>query len=136
VQLPRARLTICVIMAGAGSVTVALLFALLYRPIAISESEAIRRAEQFIAANGYTDLPANGSRLTPEPVVLTSSVEEELMQRHDTLERKADGAFGGAGGWVVYFRRKERRKLELEARRAVVMGPKGDHIHIMHQDAY
>ena len=109
---------------------------MLYRPIVISESEAIRRAEQFIAGNGYTDLPADRSRLTPEPVVLSSSVEDELKQRHDTLERKADGASGGAGGWVVYFRHKDRGKLEPETRRAVVMGPKGDHIHIMHQDAY
>jgi hypothetical protein len=107
-----------------------------WHPTAIPESEAIRRAEQFIAANGYTDLRANTSRLTPEAIVLSSSVEEELKLRHDTLERKADGAFGGPGGWTIYFRYKYRGMLDAEARRAVVMGPKGDHIRIMHQDAY
>jgi hypothetical protein len=123
-------------MAGAESITVALFFALLSRPIAISESEEVRRAEQFIAGSGYTDLPADGSRLTPEPVVLSSSIEDELTQRHDTLERKADGANGHAGRCIAYFRRKDRRKPEPETRRAVVVGLKGDHIHIMHQDAY
>jgi hypothetical protein len=123
-------------MAGVGLVAVALFFVFLYRPTAISESEAIRWAEQFVARNGYTDLAADRSRLTPEPVVLSSGTDEELKLRHDTLERKADGAFGGAGGWIVYFRYKHRRKIDPEFRRAVVMDPNGNHIHIMHQDAY
>jgi hypothetical protein len=135
-RLSRARFTTWSIVAGVGSLAAVLLLVLLNRPTAISKSEAIQRAEQFIAANGYTDLPANGSRLTPEPVVFSSSKEEELKMRHDTLERKADGAFGGAEGWMVYFRYKSQGTVDPERRRAVVMGPKGDHIHVMHQDAY
>ena len=136
-QLPRVRFTIWGMMAGIGLLAVTLFFVRLCWPTPISESEAIRRAEQFVARNGYTDLPADRSRLNAEPVVLSSGTEEEeLKLRHDTLERKADGAFGDAGGWVVYFRYKQRGTLDPENRRAVVMGPKGDHIHIMHQDAY
>jgi hypothetical protein len=102
-----------------------------------SESEAIRLAEDFVVRNGYTDLrpdPKIG-KLTPEPIVFTSSPEEELQFRYDKLERKADGASGGSGGWMVFFRYKHNTQ-DPEARRSVVMDGQGHHIHIMHQDAW
>ncbi|MGP0065580.1 MAG: hypothetical protein ACLQGP_18495 [Isosphaeraceae bacterium] len=107
------------------------------RSMPISESEATRLAEDFIVRNGYTDLrpdPKIG-KLTPEPIVLTSSPEEELESRHDTLARKAEGAPRGADGWMVFFRYKHSTQ-DPEARRSVFMDGQGHHIHIMHQDAW
>src|SRR4051794_9608861 len=93
-----------------------ILLVLLRKPAALSQAEAIRTAEQFVAVNGYTDLPPDRSRLVPEPVVLSSSLDEELELRRDTLERQADGATGGQDGWLVFFR---YRHGSNEYRRAV-----------------
>jgi hypothetical protein len=45
----------------------------------ISKFEAIRLAEEFVVRNDYTDRPASRDprMLTAEPIVLTSSVDEE-----------------------------------------------------------
>jgi hypothetical protein len=133
-RLPRVRLSVRRMMVLAVvEFIAAFLLILMRRPTPLSESEAIHRAEQFIAVNGYTDLPPDRSGLVPEPVVLSSSVDEELKLRHDTLETKADGASGGEDGWAVYFRYKHR---DTQYRRAVVMDAKGGHIHLMHEDAW
>jgi hypothetical protein len=130
-------LTVPRLIVVASGLAMAALLGLCWRSLPISESEAIRLAEDFIIRNGYTDLPPDPDRrkLTAEPVVLASTVDEELRLRHDTLERKADGAYGGAGGWMVYFRYKND-KLDPDWRRTVVMDARGRHIRIMHQDAY
>jgi hypothetical protein len=110
------------------------LFALSGRYRSISESEAIRLAEDFIVRNGFTDLPPDpdSRKLSHDPLLPYSTVEEELRSRHDTLERKADGAYGGAGGWMVHFRYKSN-KTDPDARRAVVMDAWGRHIHMIHR---
>jgi hypothetical protein len=73
-------------------------------------SKAVRLAEQFIADNGYTDLPPNRGRLSYENVEYAESTEEMLGFRHDTLERHAYGYLrGGHGsnkGWTVVFLHK------------------------------
>ena len=82
------------------------------RSMPISESEATRLAEDFIVRNGYTDLrpdPKIG-KLTPEPIVLTSSPEEELESRHDTLARKAEGCPAvPTAGWSSFDTSTVRR---------------------------
>src|SRR5437016_6224156 len=71
----------------------------LWSPKPTSETGAIRLAEEFIARNGYTDLPVpGGTKLTPEPIEFASSREERLKFRHDTLEQKAVGASAMEGG--------------------------------------
>lgn len=132
-RLSRMRLMALWGAVGAAFVTGAILLVFMRQTTALSQSEATRRAERFIAENGYTDLPPDRSRMVPEPVVLSSTVDEELEMRRDTLERHADGATGGADGWVVLFRYKHR---DTEWRRAVVMDAKGGHTHIMHEDAW
>ena len=98
--MPRLRAVGPWLIVAAWGLVMAYLLALSLRDRSIPESEAIRLAEEFVARNGYTDLPpdADVRKLTPEPVVLWSSGKEELEHRHDTLARKADGAHGGAGG--------------------------------------
>lgn len=113
---------------------------LLYRSLPtlpISKAEAIRRAEEFVIRNGYTDLPADPNRkLTPDPVLgMNPNREEELKYRHDTLERKADGIYGdGWNGWMVYFRYKHHP--EWDFRRAVGMKGNGKGIYMIHEDVY
>ena len=102
-------------------------------PTTLSEPEAVRLAERFVRVNGYTDLPPDRSRLVPESVVYSTSADEELNHRRNTLEKSAVGAAGGVDRWVVYFQYQHR---DTEYRRAVVMDVGGGHVHIMHQDAY
>lgn len=78
-----------------------------------SEAKAIRVAEEFIAENGYTDLPANRSKLSHETVEFYKNIDELLQERANTLERKAYGVlYGGSGtkigkkGWTIAFRYK------------------------------
>jgi hypothetical protein len=72
------------------------------------EERAVRLAEEFVARNGYTDLPADRERLSYESVEWESNPDEMLKLRHDTLERKAFGLrYGGkmgGPGWTVAFR--------------------------------
>jgi hypothetical protein len=116
----------------------------------INALEAIRRAECFVIANGYTDLPPleDESQLTSESLEFGSSVEEILQFRHDTLERKAFGIRPGSrtdDGWSVVFlynldhpRHNDdtpayREHLKTVGR-VVMMDAYGGNIQIQHQD--
>ena len=74
----------------------------------LSEKEAVRLAEEFVAQNGYTDLRADKSKLADETIEWKSNIDDMLRQRHDTLAQKAYGIVhgrkGGALGWTVVFR--------------------------------
>ena len=79
----------------------------------LPEAKAIRIAEEFVAQNGYTDLPADKSKIAHETVEFARNLDELLKMRADTLERKAYGilykATGtkmGEKGWTVVFREK------------------------------
>ncbi len=91
------------------------------------EAKAVRTAEEFIARNGYTDLPPERDRLSHETVERASSVDELLAWRHNTLERKAYGVahrgrLGTRGGWTVVFRPCPRYGGEVDTwGRAVTM---------------
>jgi hypothetical protein len=109
---------------------------LLWFSTSISKTEAIRLAEEFIARNGYTDLPVpDGTKLTLEPIEFASTREERLKFRHGTLEPKAAGAYPMAGGWMVTFRRKGDN-LDPDARRGAWVHDSGKRIHLFHQDVY
>ena len=79
----------------------------------LPEAKAIRIAEEFVAQNGYTDLPADKSRIANETVEFARNLDELLKMRANTLERKAYGilykATGtkmGEKGWTVVFQSK------------------------------
>jgi hypothetical protein len=107
-----------------------------WSPRPISESEAIRLAEEFVARNGYTDRAvADGTKLDLEPIEFGSNREERLRFRQGTLDPKADAAYPMKGGWMVTFRRKGRHP-DPDARRGVWVDESGMHIQIFHQDVY
>lgn len=105
----------------------------------LSEVEAVRLAEEFIAQNGYTDLRADKSKLAHETIEWTSNVGDILKQRHDTLARKAYGIVhgrkGGAAGWTVVFRYSHpASKQERRNGRAVTMNLDGSGLRVEHVD--
>ena len=105
----------------------------------LSEIEAVRLAEEFIAQNGYTDLRADKSKLAHETIEWTSNVDDMLRQRHDTLARKAYGIVhgrkGGAPGWTVVFRYSHpASKQERRNGRAVTMNLDGSGLRVEHVD--
>jgi hypothetical protein len=91
------------------------------------EAKAIRLAEEFIARNGYTDLPPARDHLSYETVERASSIDELLERRRNTLERNAYGVvergrLGTKGGWTVVFRHRLRSGDERDVLgRAVTM---------------
>ena len=80
--------------------------------------EAVQRAERFVAAQGYTELPPDSSvPLTLGPwdclAFATPGATGEcdnldtaalLRNRHATLEANARAYKRTAGGWLIYFR--------------------------------
>ena len=100
----------------------------------LSESEAIKRAEQFVIEQGYTDLPPTDekSRLRPEPVDGGTDASSLALWRN-TLERLAYGVLkeGGKNGhWVVVFRYSA--DLHSNRARAVSVDPSGKDVRIWH----
>ena len=106
--------------------------ALLPKPM--TEAQAIWLAEDFIARNGYTDLPVpDGTTLTRESIDFGVTREERLEYRHDTLERKAAWAYRMKDGWVVVFRYK---RSITDSRRGVWVDESGKRFQVFHQDVY
>jgi hypothetical protein len=77
------------------------------------ESKAVRVAEEFVARNGYTDFPADKSKIAHETIEFARNLDELLKMRASTLERKAYGilykATGtkmGEKGWTIVFQSK------------------------------
>jgi hypothetical protein len=104
----------------------------------LSEGEAIRLAEQFIAQNGYTDLPPDKSKLAYESIEWESNIDEMLRQRRNTLEPKAFGVVlerKNAPGWTVVFRYKQRATRQMRRNgRAVTMNLDGSKMRVEHVD--
>ena len=101
----------------------------------LTQSEAVALAEQFIAQNGYTDLPPDKTKLSYETIELESNVDRMLQQRHGTLERRAYGIVrgrkGGDPGWTVVFRYKGHTDA---TGRAVTMNLDGTEPRVEHVD--
>ena len=105
----------------------------------LTQAEAVKAAERFIAQNGYTDLPPDNRKLSYETIEWESNVNRMLKDRRDTLERRAYGVLRGrktaTRGWTVVFRFKhpadqEERKLG----RAVTMNLDGSDARVEHVD--
>ncbi len=104
---------------------------------AITQEDAIRLAQEFIAVNGYTDLPRSKdkSRLSFELLDnFSGNLDQALASRQDTLERKAYGIVRerkSKSGWTIVFR---YRNGNPENGRAVTMDLDGSNIRIEHKD--
>ncbi|MFN2414375.1 MAG: hypothetical protein ABR603_04465 [Pyrinomonadaceae bacterium] len=76
------------------------------------EEKPVRLAEEFVARNGYTDLPADRENLSYESIEWAGGTDEMLEWRRDSLERKAYGIYysgrGRERGWTVVFRPTDR----------------------------
>jgi hypothetical protein len=104
----------------------------------LTQSQAVKAAEQFIARNGYTDLPPDRTKLSYETIEWESDVNRMLEDRHDELERHAYGVTrGGKGraGWTVVFRyRHPADREERKLGRAVTMNLDGSDMRVEHVD--
>jgi len=101
----------------------------------LTQSQAVALAEQFIAQNGYTDLPPDKTKLAYETIEWERDADRMLQQRHDTLERHAYGVLrgrkGGEPGWTVVFCYKAHCG---SAGRAVTMNLDGSEPRVEHVD--
>jgi hypothetical protein len=102
----------------------------------ISEAEAVKIAEKFIEANGYTSFrPApDKEKITLESIEWSSDIKEILKSRYDTLQPKAYGFLkGGKGkkeGFTVIFRYKDVSIKDVG--RAVTMDSDGKNLRVEH----
>ncbi len=75
----------------------------------LTMGDAVRKAEQFVAENGYTNLPDSRMKkeLNAESIEWTADRQKQIAQRAGTLSPVAIGAKSGrkhAGvGWSVAF---------------------------------
>ena len=80
-------------------------------------ARAIREAEEFVRAQGYTDAPPSVS----DDAVVREGIEGTLADRRGTLEPRAVRAFASGADWVVVFRYQDSqnagrgRALKLRA---------------------
>ena|SRR5258708_2060431 len=107
----------------------------LKRPL--THRQAVALAEQFIAQNGYTDLPPDKTKLSYETIEWERDVDRMLHQRHDTLERHAYGILrgrkGSEPGWTVVFCYKAHCGA---TGRAVTMNLDGSEPRVEHVDFF
>jgi len=123
-------------LAFAISVLVLLSGAWPQRSKRLSESEAIKKAEQFVIEQGYTDLPPTEekSKLKPE-AVFGGTDAPSLALRRNTLERSAYGVLKAermSGYWIVVFCYSVQP--DSNRARAVSVHPFGKDVKIQHQD--
>ncbi len=102
----------------------------------LNKSEAVKRFEEFVIENGYTDLPPteDKSKLVPEPLF---GIDTEA--RHNTLERKPFDVMKGnrfyKDGWSAFFFYKQPcRYCNPNSGRLVYMDAYGENMRVEHQD--
>jgi hypothetical protein len=70
----------------------------------ITKNKAIKLAEQFIIDNGYTNLPADKSKISYELLDrYDHNLDSIVKHRHNTLQRKAFCIVEDKDGWNVGF---------------------------------
>jgi hypothetical protein len=116
----------------------------------IPEQKAVVLAEQFVQANGYTDVvPPEGTPIATEGVDSADPAQRQ-SERFNSLKRHACGVIGRNirsrnDGWTVVFcfNKEKYEKLKvypqlapmLENRgRPLVMEPDGSGIRVLHED--
>jgi hypothetical protein len=105
----------------------------------MSKAAAVLLAEEFIAKNGYTQLPREqiNTVLAAESLELGSDREEQLAMRFNSLRPKAIGIKrGGKGeprGWSVAF---DYASPDADASncRVVTMTEGGQNLVVQHRD--
>ena len=104
------------------------------------EEKAVRLAEEFVARNGYTDLPPDRGHVSYESVERETNLDETLKLRHDTLEGEAYGIrYGGkldGPGRTIAFRYNSMRLgcLFNNIGRAVTMDKDFQNLRVEHKD--
>jgi hypothetical protein len=111
----------------------------------LSEADVIRRAEDFVVQQGYTDLPPIADRSKWSPDSVWGKPDDVIMQsRRNSLEPRAYGVVRGAK-WVVVFRMNPDHERYREVApnyegrvkkvgRAVTMDAYGGRIRMEHRD--
>ena len=107
----------------------------------LTKEQAVELAEQFIIDNGYTDLPANRTKLIYE-LLDENDVDNVLARRKNTLRKKAFCISENEDRWDVGFLStsvdlnkldSEKRKTDLSGR-AVIVRKDGKEIRIAHKE--
>lgn len=109
----------------------------------MTKEQAVKLAEQFIIDNGYTNLPADKSKLSYELFdQYENNVDSILKRRHNTLQPKAFCISEDKDRWDVGFLSTgvDLSKLDSIQRqtnlsgRAVIVMKDGKEIRIAHKD--
>jgi hypothetical protein len=109
----------------------------------LTKEQAIKRAEQFIIDNGYTNLPANKSKLSYELFDrYESEIDIVLKRRKNTLQLKAFCIAEDKDKWDVGFLSTSVDLIKLDSKqrqtnlsgRAVIVMKDGKEIRIAHKD--
>ena len=106
----------------------------------LTKQEATKRFEEFVAENGYTDLPPteDESKLVPEPFG-TGVDAEGIKYRRNTLERMPDQVTKGnrlfKDGWTAFFFYKQPcQYCRPHSGRIIYMDAYGENLRVEHQD--
>lgn len=109
---------------------------------AIDARQAVRIAERFVRANGYTDfVPNDSGRLMPETLEFSREQRNWLKDRHNTLKPRSvgfrEGARNDPKGWTVGFELvKPLGDGKGAVGRAVTMDARGRHLTVQHMGFY
>jgi hypothetical protein len=103
----------------------------------IDARQAVRIAERFVRANGYTDyIPDDRQRLVPESVEFSRDTRAWLKERHNQLKPQAVGYRKGRRndlkGWTVGFALVKPLDQTRPIGRAVTMDRRGRNVRIEH----
>jgi hypothetical protein len=107
----------------------------------ITQQEAIKLAEEFIAFNGYTSAPADKQRINYE-LLDEANIEKLLKNRHNTLQPKAFYINEREDKWDIGFLStsvniKKLDSIQLQSNlqgRGVIVRKDGKEIRMGHKD--
>lgn len=109
----------------------------------LTEKQAIHLAEQFVKDNGYTDFPANKTKLSYELMDRTGEDTSAILERrHNSLHPKAFFISDHDDVWHIGFLATEVDLNNLEAielnndlsGRAVIVDRKSQKVRMAHKD--
>ena len=100
----------------------------------ISPTDAVHRAEMFIAQNGYTRAEPDPEHFVPEIFDNLHPVEDVLRRRRDSLKPTAYGYMYGSGAILVFFQGSEAPSNDPQYVRVVRMRPDGSETGLVHQN--
>ncbi len=107
----------------------------------LSEDEVVRRAEEFIIQQGYTDLPPTQDKTKLKAAFDEGTDDSSIKLRRNTLLKSAYGLSKGNGTrWLVVFRLNPENEtyrllaIDVSKRgRAVTMDAYGGNLKVQHQ---